>query len=316
MKFVLIAAVLSIVVLSFVFNGNGTQQSINPIIGDISFVETFGYKPTQNTNNELRVRTHLLYVEQALRRKNVKRFPVSVQAKRNHLLDLLHSYALAGNYPKNFDFAEQRKPCFIDKNNTICAVGYLIEQTTNRKTAEEINAKFKYENLLAMRDVAVDEWIAGSGLSRQECAMIQPTYGPTPSYTYNHIPKGYGIASSIVGGVNLSLNSLNGIQIAKGTSNKGVAIAGMLAGTGQILLGSTMFPKKMASWNGSTPYTNESQNTLSMINIGLGTTTLILSSWNLIANRKFRNTRTSWNIYNFPAGQNRNGIAVSMTRNF
>ncbi len=253
-----------------------TSQLVNPLLGDISYESKFGHKPNSKTDNNLRIRTHLEYVENLLRNKDVSGFSVDLQTKRNHLLDLLHDYWTNGVFPKNYDYADQRRPCFIDKDGIICAVGYLIEQTTSRQVADDINSKHKYDELLAMNNTKVDNWILTSGLTKEECAMIQPTYAPTPVYTYNHISPVYGISSSIIGGLNLSLNTVNGIQIGKGTTNKTVPIIGLITGAGQIALGSAMFPKEVYSWG--TNYTNESQKTLSMVNIGLGTTTMMLSA--------------------------------------
>jgi len=75
-----------------------------------------------------------------------------------------------------------------------------------------------------------------------------------------------------------------------------------------------MFSKEQ-TWNG-TDYTNESEKTLSMVNIGLGTTTIILSAWNLITNRKPKDKLTTWNIYSFPTQNNNTGLAFSLTRKF
>jgi tRNA U34 5-methylaminomethyl-2-thiouridine-forming methyltransferase MnmC len=77
-------------------------------------------------------------------------------------------------------------------------------------------------------------------------------------------------------------------------------------------LGAAMFSKEK-NWGG-TDFSNESQKTLSMINIGLGTTTTILSAWNLITNRKPKDKLTTWNIYSFPAQGNNTGLAFSLTR--
>jgi hypothetical protein len=294
-----------------------TSQLVNPVLGDISYESKFGLKPNAATDNNLRIRTHLEYVENLLRNKDVSELSADLQTKRNHLLDLLHDYWTNGVFPKNYDYADQRKPCFIDKDGTICAVGYLVEQTTGRQVADNINSKHKYDDLLAMNNATVDNWVLTSGLTKEECAMIQPTYRPTPvyTYTYNHITPAYGISSSIISGLNLSLNTVNGIQIGKGTTNKTVPIIGLITGAGQIVLGSAMFPKEETTWGG--PYsTNESQKTLSMVNIGLGTTTMILSAWNLIANRKPIDKLTTWNIYSFPIQGNNTGMAFSLTRKF
>lgn len=291
------------------------RQSVNPIIGDVSFESKFGYEPHEKTNNWLRVQTHLAYVEDLLRNKDVSNLSSELKSKRNNLLNLLHDYWVDGIFPGNYDFAEQRKPCFIDKKGNICAVGYLVEQTTSREIAEIINSKYKYDEVLAMNDQTIDNWIISSGLTKTEFAMIQPTYGPTPVSTYNYITPAYGISSSILGGLNISLNIVNGIQIGKGTTTKTVSIIGLITGAGQIALGLAMFPKEQTTWVGAN-YTNESQKTLSMVNIGLGTSALILSSWNLITNRKPKDKLTTWDIYSFPTENNNNGFAFSLTRTF
>ena len=229
------------------------KQTVNPIIGDISFVSKFGHQPDGATNDQLRIRTHLEYVENLLRQKDVSALSVDLKNKRNHLLDLLHNYWTAGVFPKNYDYSDQRKPCFIDKDNTICAVGYLVEQTTSRQVADQINSKHQYDELLAMNDNTVDKWISTSGISKEECAMIQPTYGPRPVYTYNQISPGYAISSSILGGLNLSFNTINGIQIAKGANSKAVPIVGLFTGVGQIALGAAMFPRIMKVLEQLTP---------------------------------------------------------------
>jgi len=289
------------------------SQLVNPILGDISYESAFGHKPDATTDNNLRIRTHLEYVENLLRNKNVSDLSTDLQTKRNHLLDLLHDYWTNGVFPKNYDYADQRKPCFIDKDGTICAVGYLLEQTTSRQVADYINSKHKYDELLAMNNSTVDNWVLTSGLTKEECAMIQPTYGSTP-VSYNHITPAYGISSSILGGLNLSLNTINGIQISNGAPNKTVSIIGLITGAGQITLGSAMFPKENISMGIN--YTNESQKTLSMINIGLGTTTMILSTWNLITNRRPKDRLTTWNIYSFQTQDNNTGMAFALTRKF
>lgn len=316
MKNLTIISILIVATIFFACNKSSvdTSQMVNPLLGDISYESKFRHKPDAKTDNNLRVRTHLEYVENLLRNKDVSNLSADLIKKRNHLLDLLQDYWTNGVFPKNQDYADQRKPCFIDKDGTICAVGYLLEQTMSRQVADDINSKHKYDELLAMNNSTVDNWVLTSGLTKEECAMIQPTYGPTPVHTYNHITPSYGISSSIIGGLNLSLNTINGIQIGKGTTNKTVPIMGLITGAGQIALGSAMFPKEINSWGAI--YTNESQKTLSMVNIGLGTTTMILSAWNLITNRKPKDKLMTWNIYSFPTEDNNTGMAFSLSRKF
>lgn len=286
------------------------DQAVNALIGNISFLETFGNQPTNETNEDLRLQTHLWYVEKKLRSKDVSNFTRKQQERRLKMLDLLNEYLIAGDFPRNFDYPGQRTPCFIDKDGKICAVGYLIEQTAGRQIAEEINLKHKYEYLLAINDQTVDNWVQSSGLTKEECAMIQPAYGP--ALTENNISPAYGVTSSLVSGLNLSLNTINGIQISKRSNSKTVPIVGLVTGAGQLTLGVLNHSKKQMIRGGS--YVNPAQRNLSLINIGFGVSTMILSSWNLVNNRKQKEKSLSWNIYSFPTQDSNMGLGLSLTK--
>ncbi|MEQ8358486.1 MAG: hypothetical protein RH860_03295 [Cytophagales bacterium] len=286
------------------------DQTVNAVIGDKSFVESFGFEPGKEINETLRLQTHLKYVEEHLRSKEMASLTEEQSENRLKMLDLLHEYWTKGEFPKNYDFPDRRIPCFIDKDGNICAVGFLIEQTAGREVAEEINSKFKYEYLLAMDDKGIDEWIQSSGFTKMECAMIQPAYGINPPN--NYISPEYGVSSSLLSGLNLSLNTINGIQISKSTNNTTVPILGLISGAGQIALGAMSYPEEQFS--GNINYGNTAQRNLSLINIGLGTSTIILSSWNLISNRKTKEKSSSWKIYSFPTQDNNVGLALSLNK--
>lgn len=313
-----ITFILSFALATLFFSCNkkttDNDQVINSLLGDISFVSKFGYKPTAATDEDLRIKTHFEYVENLLRQKDITNLTPELQKKRKHILELLHDYWTAGVFPRNYEYADKRVPCFIDKDGRICGVGYLVEQTVGRQAAEEINNGYKYDKILAMNDKTVDSWIAASGLTKEECAMIQPNYGPPPTYNYNYITPQYGISSSVLGGVNLSLNTINAIQISKGADNRAVPIISLFTGAGSIIYGALNFPKE--DWSGMYLTTNESQKTLSMVNIGLGTTTMILGIWNLATHKPKKDKAIAWNIYSFPAHNNQTGLALALTKKF
>jgi hypothetical protein len=292
------------------------NQSVNPVLGDISFVSKFGYSPDAATDENLRIRTHLEYVETLLRQKDVSSLSPDMQRNREHMLALLHEYREAGVFPRNYDYADQRIPCFIDQDGRICAVGYLVEMTAGRDVAEAINSKHKYEKLLAMNDATVDSWISTSGLTKRECAMIQPAYGFYPPPQNNTIAPAYGISSAILGGVNASMMTLNGVQIGRGSNDKIIPIIGMATGLGQITLGAALFPGETTDLNGNL-VTNDSERALSYVNIGMGTSTLILSTWNLLADYSHPKKRsTSWSIYGFPTPDNSAAVGFYFSKRF
>ena len=167
---------ITMLMFSVAFSNAQSGQPVNSVIGDISFAKKFGHLAVVSTNEDLRIQTHLAYVENLLRQKDVSNLSPELQLNRTHLLDLLHNYWIRGIFPRNYDYKDQRRPCFIDKDGRICAVGYLIEQTAGRKAADAINAKHKYDRITEMNDEMVDNWINNSGLTKEECAMIQPQY--------------------------------------------------------------------------------------------------------------------------------------------
>jgi len=309
----------ALVVLSSSCNrriASDTDQSVNAILGDASFVEKYGTQPTDVTDEDLRVRTHLEYVEAQLRNVDSDALPEKLKEKRQHMLNLLCAYRTAGIFPRNYDYQNQRKPCFIDRDERICAVGYLIEQTAGRETAEAINKKYKYEEILAMNDPLVDRWIGESGLTKMECAMIQPSYGGvTVVNANNHVSKGYGISSALLSGANLSLNAINTVQIGKGMDHNAVPWIGLATGAAQITLGVVEYPEEeINAYN--EPYSNVGQRNVSLLNIGLGTATMILSSWNLITNAPKKEKAVRWGFRRIQVPDGRDGLGINVVKRF
>lgn len=153
-----------------------TRNHINPIFGDRSYILKFGETPNEFTPDQIRISTHLEYAEYVLRSKDISGMTVEQIEKRTHLLDLLHEYRTRGVFPCNSDETDERRPCFIDENGNICAVGYLLEQTAGRQAAELIASRHKYEAILEMKDQLIYDWVATTGLTLEELAIIQPSY--------------------------------------------------------------------------------------------------------------------------------------------
>ncbi|MCF2506049.1 hypothetical protein L0663_21815 [Dyadobacter sp. CY107] len=291
------------------FSGCNADRSdlVNNIIGNVSFVEKFGFEPDENSDNALRVITHLEYVERLLRKRDVSHLDKDLRTRRSRLLDFLRDYTKAGKFPKNYDHVNERKSCFIDKDKNICAVGYLVEKTAGRAVAETINASHQYASIVDMDGQMIDRWIKGSGLTKEECAMIQPTYN------YYNVRPGYAISSAVIMGANTTFNVINIIDISKGSSSKTAPVLGLLAGTSQIAMGAFGYSKETDYNKYRSEPTVTSQGRLSLFNIGIGTSTVLLSSWNLLKQKKASAQRTSWNVFSFPDG-GQAGVGMSFRR--
>lgn len=152
------------------------QSSVNAILGDRSYVQRFGHLPGPEVSEHLRLQTHLAFVEQQLRRHTPQAIPKALYAQRARNLDLLSAYWQAGVFPSQNAYPG-RRPHFIDAEGRLCAVGHLIAQTAGRGLAECVNARYRYAYLPEIQMPELQAWVAASGLTARELAMIQPSYG-------------------------------------------------------------------------------------------------------------------------------------------
>jgi len=151
------------------------SDTINPVIGDESFLATYGRLPTADDANLLRVRTHLAYVEHRLRAVDDSALPAPLRAARRRNLDLLRRYWGAEMFPAG-ENPTGRQPTFIDDDGRRCAVASLVEATAGTAAVERINGRFRNALIAEMDDPALDVWIESSGFTRAEVMMIQPSY--------------------------------------------------------------------------------------------------------------------------------------------
>jgi MYXO-CTERM domain-containing protein len=123
-----------------------------------------------------RIQTHLERVENELRETPTASLSPEQQVARAENLDRLREYWAAGVFPINLDFPEARTPYFIDTYGTACAVAHLVVASGHRELAERLSAAANNAYLPDIHDAQLDEWIASSGLTPAEHALIQPTY--------------------------------------------------------------------------------------------------------------------------------------------
>lgn len=294
------------------------SNTVNPVIGDESYLAFFGVQPNQSSDEQLRVKLHLFYAEQILRERSAAVLTDQQKANREKVLDLLHDYATKGVFPANFDYPFERRPCFIDKNGAICAVGYLVEKTAGLELAEQINAAHQYDFLANMNEPALAAWAEEHGFTLEECAIIQPTYGPVAPAETVHMPiaDGYGISSGLVGGLNLTINMVN--LSGRFGNAKAISYIGFLSGASQLILGLSNIKNDKNYYDGwgagSRTISYKAQNNLSYINIALGTTTMVTSALNLYINSKIKDKKNTVGLYSYPGLNNDMNLGVSFAR--
>ncbi len=290
------------------------KQSINAVIGDVSFTEKFGVRPNVYDDENLRITTHLTYVEKLLRNSTNSALSKDQVTKRENTLKLLNEYTRNKQFPKNFEFPDQRIPCFIDNEGNICAVGYLIEKTAGRELAEQINEKFKYEYVLAMNDLNIEKWALNNGLTVEECAMIQPAYGGVSQETAvrnEGVTSSYSNATIFTSAFNFSVTTLNAIQLSKKTESKYLPIVGLASGVGQLILGIANYPT--STQVSGVKYVNSDRLNHSLLNIGLGASTMILSGLNLAQHKTVKQKSFNWALQSMPIGKNEMALGVGMS---
>jgi hypothetical protein len=285
------------------FTSVDRPETVNAIIGDISFTSKYGTAPSGNMPDDTRIRTHLEYVEQLLRKKEASHLPSKLQQNRKKLLALLNEYHRSGSFPKNYDHPG-RRPCFIDKEGNICAVGYLVAKTAGLDVAQKINAEHQYDYIEDMKTPELANWIAASGLTLEECAMIQPTYGWRDPK--EETPAGYTISTSLLSGANAVFTGVNIRQSIAGKKSATVTLIGLASGITQTTLGILDMENNNSN--------NQSRNTMGQLNIGLGVATIATSVVNLVLNKQPRTRKTDIALGSFRAGNNDQALGLTLTR--
>ncbi|PIQ28133.1 hypothetical protein COW36_05155 [bacterium (Candidatus Blackallbacteria) CG17_big_fil_post_rev_8_21_14_2_50_48_46] len=248
------------------------SYTINKIIGDISFLERYGQLPTLKTNTNLRIQTHLAYVEERLRKVPNTHISPHLRLQRETLLDHLKTYRLAQKFPRNYEYQNQSRPVFIDREGNICAVGYLIEKTAGRKLAQILDLHYHNAYLKDMKLPALSTWVKNSGFSLEELAMIQPSYPSTP---LPESPPDLNIVIPSLGLDALSVTWLltSSLPIQEPDLYSGIKISGMVIGGATVGWGLLNF--------GDNQGYSSLKTRLSLANISIGLATILINWYQL-----------------------------------
>ncbi len=130
---------------------------------------------------DARLHAHFARVLHQLRARDVSGWSQELRAHRREMVSLLERYDRAGRFPRNEGHLATRTPIFIDRHATRCAMAYLIERSGGARLVARVAAS---RNLAYIPELASDDalqhWLAHSGLTLDEAALIQPAYPPDP----------------------------------------------------------------------------------------------------------------------------------------
>lgn len=109
------------------------------------------------------------------------RWKERLEEERQTNIRRLERYRDRGLFPINEHVAGRAVPVFVDNYDTACAVGHLMRLSGWEHEVATIQAA---SNLVYVNDVSdgpLVDWVATSGLTQEEAALIQPAYEPPPA---------------------------------------------------------------------------------------------------------------------------------------
>jgi len=183
----------------------------------------------------VRLRAHFDSVDQELRARDISRLSAEQRAMRASLISWLRDYRNAGTFPENDRFTDRAMPFFRDSRGTLCAMAYLVDRSGRTYIVDQIA---KTRNNAFIRELTDDRalvaWLDTSGLSVDEAARIQPTYGSYPVVVADQkrVSANYALLSMALGGS--SLGSLGFNLFTPSRTSGGVGLA---AGVATIIAG-------------------------------------------------------------------------------
>lgn len=245
-------------------------NTVNAVLGDLSYIETFEEQPAESASEELRIKTHLEFVIDLLKKADISTLEETQKENRSKLITLLEDYKKAGIFPNNHHF-ETRKPVFIDEEGNLCTVGYLIAQTKGLEAAKRINRSHKFDYIKDIDPKLIDSWLAENGLTKKEAAMIQPTYHYKENK--NNIETSYLVGSSLLAGLQTTSLSYSLLVDNSYLTQRRVSSFNVVLGLSSVTLGiinldNTKTKDIDGFW--SVTYTNETRTNFSKANILFG----------------------------------------------
>ena len=153
--------------------------TINPVIGDASFVARHGRRPTTADDPTERIATHLAFAEHTLGAADVSHLSALQRAARRESLAVLRAYIAARRFPLP-EATRGRLPAFVDREGTRCAVAALVDHAVGADATARIDARFHDAFIADIEDDALALLAAEAGFTRAELALIQPTYSAMP----------------------------------------------------------------------------------------------------------------------------------------
>ncbi len=225
-----------------------------------------------------RLQAHFDSVDQELRAAPIAALSAAQRSARTQLTEWLRDYRNAGAFPVNEDFPERATPYFRDRHGNLCAMAYLLARSGRGDVVDAVANSRNNARIHDLADMPVlTAWLDSVGLSVDEAARIQPSYGPTTPPLREGRPDasaGY-TASSVVA---FSASVFTAVRNAI-TPSRTMGWAGVVTGTAATVLGA-------AQWNA-----DSDNRTVARFDVGLGLAALAMSTRGFLAGRRSDGSR-------------------------
>jgi hypothetical protein len=251
------------------------------------------HEPSVRELEVSRLQHHFDSVDAELRSQDVARLSTGQLARRNELIAWLREYRDAATFPINDRFARPT-PFFRDKYGILCAMGYLIDRSGRTDIVDKVAA---LRNNAYIRELADDPaliaWLDSSGLSVEEAARIQPSYGGPilDDPPREQVDEDVALAALGLGSVSLASAAVN---IVKPSYFSG--FVGVLAGGAAIVVGANNLDE------------NDATDHVATATIAIGAASLGAGIYGLLEAR--RESRDHWRDRDRNGRRRRYGVAV------
>lgn len=187
---------------------------------------------------------HLFCAEIELRLAPTDALPRDQRAARGRCLDALCAYRRAGAFPRNAHELTRAAPCFIDADGRRCAVASLLDVTGRPELALGVARTSNTARVREMDRAPLAAWAGEMGLTIDELARVQPTYGPSA----DELARFNGVLAAMItlaaiGAVSLLANL--GRLARAGRTHVWNTRAVFLALAGLLVLGFEIYPDRV-----------------------------------------------------------------------
>ncbi|TLM93227.1 hypothetical protein [Hymenobacter jeollabukensis] len=164
MKLFITASLLVVLIGTSCQHDSATAQ---PGGGTYATAASLTIEAADFVDESAREAARLAYAEEVLRRKSTRQLPSHLRRRRYQALKVLHKYRTTGQV-----VVPAAAPGLLDPEGRPAALGYLMQQTGRPDLPAQLDRQY-HAPLSAIDDAALRHWVRMSGLTMEECAMIQ-----------------------------------------------------------------------------------------------------------------------------------------------